>query len=91
VAKGHLEDAVPSAHQKNPRVSGKCDWVIRKMLFKTRERRHPTPLEAQKDLEEIVAGGTPKGYVAEGRPLSAPPGPNTKLRRMTRGRYLRDS
>jgi serine/threonine protein kinase len=89
VAKSHLEDQVPSPRQKNPQVSAKTDWVIRKMMFKTRERRHPTPLEAQKDLEEIAAGGTPKGYTAEGRTQTSVPGPNTKLRRLTRGRFRR--
>ena len=86
VAKSHLEDPVPSPRQKNPQVSAKADWVILKMMFKTRERRHPTPLEVQKDLEEIVGGGTPKGFAPEARAASASPGPNTRLRRMTRGR-----
>ncbi len=90
VAKGHLEVEVPSPRQKNPQVSPKTDWVIRKMLFKTRERRHPTPLEAQKDLEDIIAGGNPKGYAPDGRPTTAAPGPNTRLRRMTRGRGFRN-
>ena len=86
VAKSHIEEEVPSPRQKNPQVSAKADWVIRKMMFKTRERRHPTPLEAQKDLEELVAGGAPKGFAPDARAASASPGPNTRLRRMTRGR-----
>ena len=86
VAKSHLEDAVPSPRQKNPAISAKTDWVILKMMFKTRERRHPTPLEVQKDLEEIVSGSIPKGFAGDGRAKPAAPGPNTRLRRMTRGR-----
>jgi len=85
VAKAHIEDPAPSPRQKNPQVSTKTDWLIKKMMFKTRESRQPTPLEVQKDLEEIIAGGTAKGYGAEGRAKTAP-GPNTRLRRMTRGR-----
>lgn len=89
VAKAHLEDPVPSPRSKNPKISVKADWVTTKMMFKTRERRHPTPLEAQKDLDDIAAGGTPKGFAAEGRPQSSSPGTNTKLRRLIRGRNRR--
>lgn len=89
VAKSHLEEAVPSPREKNPKISAKTDWVIRKLMFKTRERRHPTPAEAQKDLEEIATGGTPSGFASEGRAASSAPGPQTKLRRLTRGRFRR--
>jgi serine/threonine protein kinase len=89
VAKGHLEDPVPNPREKNPKLSAKTDWVIRKMLFKTRERRHPTPAELQKDLEELATGGTPAGFGSDARAASASPGPQTKLRRLTRGRYRR--
>jgi eukaryotic-like serine/threonine-protein kinase len=86
VAKSHLEDPAPSPRQKNPQVSAKTDWLIRKMMTKAREGRHPTPLELQKDLEEVLAGGAPKGIASEGRAPAAAPGPNTRLRRLTRGR-----
>ena len=89
VAKSHLEDPAPSPKQKNARLSAKADFLIRKMMLKARESRHPTPLELQKDIDEVIAGGAPKAYGSEGRPPAAAPGPNTRLRRMTRGRGFR--
>jgi hypothetical protein len=54
------------------------------MMIKTREKRPATPMDVQKDLEEIIAGGTPKNLAAD--KSSSSPGPNTRLRRLTRGR-----
>jgi serine/threonine protein kinase len=88
VAKGHLEGPVPGARQRNPQVSPRTDWLLRKLMFKSRERRHATPADVQKDLEDMLAGGVPKGYDGEVRPASSAPGPNTRLRRITRNRRI---
>lgn len=88
VKRRHLEDPVPSPRAKNSGVSPKFDWVIRKMMAKRREMRYPTPPELLKDLEAIASGGVPQGYAAESG-LRKSEGPNTRLRRLSRGRRYR--
>jgi eukaryotic-like serine/threonine-protein kinase len=86
VAKQQLESAVPIPRSKNPAVSAKADWLIRKMLSKARELRHATPAELQKDLEALTAGAAPQGFSGDGGSPGGGPGRNTRLRRLTRAR-----
>jgi serine/threonine-protein kinase len=61
----HLTEPVTPPRVKNPLVSGAVDWVIVKMMQKTREDRYQTPTELVRDLEAIAQGGAPEGYVQE--------------------------
>jgi serine/threonine-protein kinase len=61
----HLTEPVTPPRVKNPLISGAVDYVIVKMMQKTREDRYQTPAELVRDLEAIAQGGAPEGYVQE--------------------------
>jgi serine/threonine-protein kinase len=61
----HLTEPVTPPRAKNPLVSGAVDWVVVKMMQKTREDRYQTPAELVRDLEAIAQGGVPEGYAEE--------------------------
>jgi serine/threonine-protein kinase len=61
----HLTEPVTPPRAKNALVSGAVDWVVVKMMQKTREDRYQTPTELVRDLEAIAQGGVPEGYAEE--------------------------
>jgi serine/threonine protein kinase len=77
----HLTEPVTPPRARNPLISGAVDFVIVKMMQKTREDRYQTPAELVRDLESIAQGNSPDGYVEETKSSTVP-----KLRR---GRLLR--
>jgi eukaryotic-like serine/threonine-protein kinase len=79
----HLTEPVTPPRVKNPLVSGGVDWVIVKMMQKTREDRYQTPTELVRDLEAITAGGYPEGYQQAVQQKSS------ALPKLRRGRLMR--
>jgi hypothetical protein len=79
----HLTEPVTPPRVKNPLVSGGVDWVIVKMMQKTREDRYQTPTELVRDLEAITAGGSPEGYHQAAQQKSG------SLPKLRRGRLMR--
>lgn len=79
----HLTEPVTPPRARNPLVSPAVEWVIVKMMQKTREDRYQTPSELLRDLEAIAAGGLPEGFAQEA------PGRNAALPKLRRARLLR--
>jgi serine/threonine-protein kinase len=74
----HLTEPLTPTRQRNPLVSPSVDYIVLKMMQKTREDRYQTPQELLRDLEAVAAGGLPEGFQQEedARSATAP-----KLRR----------
>ncbi len=60
----HLTDEIPSARKNNLLVSPQTEFVIRKMMMKTRESRYQSPAEVVSELEKLAAGQNPTGFDA---------------------------